>query len=107
LTGAAPGRYRGLKCIVLLAVGDIQDDLKRDVFQVAKDGDYDYLIIDAVDVARIFIAYKKLCPTHGVLLRGEVPSMPDATRRLANSWVWENPSQENTYASLDSLRVQE
>ncbi len=60
-----------LECMVLLAVGDIQDDLKRDFLQVAKDGQCDYLIADAVDVARLFIAYGKVCPIHGVGLSKE------------------------------------
>jgi hypothetical protein len=55
-----------LECIVLLAVGDIQDDLKRDFLQVAKDGQCDYVMADAVDVARLLIAYGKVCPIHGM-----------------------------------------
>jgi hypothetical protein len=58
-------QIEGLACIVLLAVGDIQDDIKRDFLQVAADGKYDYLIVDCVDVARLFVAYHKVCPIHG------------------------------------------
>lgn len=49
----------------LVAVGDIQDSARRDFIQVAKDADCDYLIIDRVDVARLLLAYEKVCPSDG------------------------------------------
>lgn len=55
----------GIELFVLLAVGDIQDDIKRDLIKVAQDADADYMIVDATDVARIFIAYQKICPRDG------------------------------------------
>lgn len=55
----------GLGLIILVAVGNIQDDAKRDFFQVAEDGDYDYLIIEALDCARLLLAYKKICQYDG------------------------------------------
>lgn len=54
-----------LSLIVLLAVGDIQDDAKRDFLQIAEDANADYVIVDAIDVARLFIAYHKICPKDG------------------------------------------
>lgn len=54
-----------LGLMVLLAVGNIQDDAKRDFLQVAKDGNVDYMIVDAIDVARLFIAFHKICPKDG------------------------------------------
>lgn len=55
----------GLHLVVLLAVGDIQDDIKRDLLQQAEDAGSDYLIVDSVDVARLFIAYQHVCPSDG------------------------------------------
>ena len=52
----------GATLVVLLAVGDIQDDIKRDLLQVAQNMDADYSIFGAVDVARILIAHHKICP---------------------------------------------
>ena len=52
---------------VLLAVGDIQDDARRDFMQTAIDARAGYLIVDAVDCARILIAYEKICPRDGRL----------------------------------------
>ncbi len=54
-----------LGLIVFLAVGDIQDDAQRDFVQIAIDAGCDYLIIDAQDLARLFIAYEKVCPKDG------------------------------------------
>lgn len=58
-------RMPGLNLIAFVAVGHIQDDLKADLVQVAQDTDAHYMIIDAVDVARLFIAYYKICPMDG------------------------------------------
>jgi len=55
----------GVDLMVLLAVGEIQDDIKRDLITVAQDANADYMIVDAVDVARLFIAYQKVCPNDG------------------------------------------
>ena len=54
-----------LRLIVFLAVGHIHDDAKRDFVQEATDADYDYLIIDVQDCARLFLAYQKICPKDG------------------------------------------
>nr|CBH38629.1 hypothetical protein BSM_21060 [uncultured archaeon] len=51
--------------MVFGAVGNIQDDAQKDFVQTAKDAGCDYLIIDAQDCARLFIAYKKICPKDG------------------------------------------
>ena len=56
---------------VLLAVGNIQDDARRDFVQTAIDSDACYLIVDAVDCARLLIAYEKICPQDGRLFRGD------------------------------------
>lgn len=56
--------------IALIAVGHIQDDAKRDLFQVATDSDADYMIVDAVDLARLLLAHHKICPTDGTPFSG-------------------------------------
>jgi hypothetical protein len=58
-------QIKNLDIIVLLAVGNIYDDAKRDFLQIAEDMVCDYLIIDDVDVARLFIAHHKICPEDG------------------------------------------
>jgi len=55
----------GLGLMVFGAVGDIQDDAQRDFIQTAIDAECDYLIIDAQDLARLLIAYEKICPKDG------------------------------------------
>jgi hypothetical protein len=56
---------QGLELIVLAASGDIQDDAKRDLFQTASDAGAQALILDAIDLARLFIAHHKICPKDG------------------------------------------
>jgi hypothetical protein len=51
--------------MILLAVGDIQDDAKRDFISIAQEQNARYMIVDVVDVARLFIAYHKICPQDG------------------------------------------
>lgn len=51
--------------MVLVAVGHIQDDAKRDFFQTAQDGGCDYLIINARNCWRLLVAYGKICPKDG------------------------------------------
>lgn len=55
----------GIDLMVLLAVGEIQDDIKRDLVKMAQDAKADYMIVDAVDVARLFVAYQKVCSKDG------------------------------------------
>jgi len=54
-----------LGLMVFGAVGNIQDDAQRDFVQMAIDAGCDYLIMDAQDLARLFIAYEKICPKDG------------------------------------------
>ncbi len=58
-------RLPGIELMVFLAVGHIQDGAKVDFIQAAIDADSDYLIVDAADVARLFIAYEKICSQDG------------------------------------------
>ena len=55
----------GLGLIVLVAVGHIQDNAQRDFIQVVRDANCDYLIVEAIDCARLLVAYEKICPTDG------------------------------------------
>lgn len=51
---------------VFAAVGNIQDDAQRDFIQTALDIGCDYLILDAQDIARLLIAYEKICSQDGM-----------------------------------------
>ncbi len=51
--------------MVLVAVGQIQDDAKRDFFQSAQDAGCDFLIIDTRDCWRLLVTYGKICPKDG------------------------------------------
>ena len=55
----------GLDLMILLAGGDIQDDIKRDLLFQAESVECDYMIVDTMDVARLFVAYHKVCPKDG------------------------------------------
>jgi len=59
-------RIPSLDLIILIAVGNIQDDAQMDFIQTATDAGCDYLIIDTHDLARLFIAYEKICPKDGL-----------------------------------------
>ena len=54
-----------LGVMALVAVGHIQDSAQRDFLQMAKDAGCDYLIIEALDCARLLLAYEKICPSDG------------------------------------------
>lgn len=55
-----------VELLVLLAVGNIQDEASANFVQSATDAGSDFMIVNATDVARLFIAYHKLCPKDGV-----------------------------------------
>ena len=50
---------------VFAAAGNIQDDAQRDFIQTAINIGCDYLILDAQDIARLLIAYEKICSKDG------------------------------------------
>ncbi|NPV62662.1 MAG: hypothetical protein HPY61_08545 [Methanotrichaceae archaeon] len=56
----------GLNLMILIAVGDIQDDAQRDFIQAAIDAKVNYTIIDAHDLARLLIGYEIICPKDGI-----------------------------------------
>ena len=68
-----------LGVMALVAVGHIQDSVQRDFLQVAMDASCDYLIIEALDCARLLLAYEKICPADGT------PYGPDGTCRRGHN----------------------
>lgn len=58
-------RITGVGLMVFGAVGSIQDDAKSDFMQTAEDAGCDYLTLNCLELARLFIAYKKICPEDG------------------------------------------
>ncbi|MDP6556032.1 MAG: hypothetical protein QGG71_15290 [Pirellulaceae bacterium] len=56
----------GLQLMVFAAVGSIQDDAQRDFLQTAKDAQCNYLVMNVLDLARLLIAYGKVCPEDGL-----------------------------------------
>jgi hypothetical protein len=62
----------GLDLIILAAEGVIQDDVIRDFHQTSLDMDANCLIIDAQDLARLLIAYGKICPIDGTPFKDNV-----------------------------------
>jgi hypothetical protein len=56
---------KNLGLIVLVACWDISDDIQKDFSQTACNIKCNYLIIDNIDIARLFIAYGKICPEEG------------------------------------------
>jgi len=89
----------GLNLIVLLATGEIQDDAKRNLAQVAADANADFIIADAGDVARLFIAHGKVCPTDGVAyISGSCPKCGrDEAQPIELIW---NVKEEPSYTVL-------
>jgi hypothetical protein len=57
--------------VVVGAVGDIQDDVKRDLAFLGDRAGLDWLLLDRGDLARLLTAYRQLCPNDGSWLRGQ------------------------------------
>lgn len=60
-------RIPDLDLMVLVAVGNIQDNAKVDFIQSASNKGCNYLIINAFQLARLLIAYQKICPKDGTV----------------------------------------
>lgn len=58
--------FPDLGLLIFVAVGNIHDDAYRDFIQTADNYGCDYLIIDAHELAKLFIAYDKVCPKDGL-----------------------------------------
>ena len=58
--------FPGLGLLIFVAVGNIHDDAYRDFIQTADNYDCDYLVIDAHELSKLFIAYDKVCPKDGL-----------------------------------------
>jgi hypothetical protein len=56
--------------VALAAVGDIQDDAKRDLAFLADRIGLDWLLLDRGDLARLLSAYRELCPKDGTWTHG-------------------------------------
>lgn len=59
-----------IQLVCLLAVGDIQDDLKRDMITVAAQFGADYLVASGMDIARLLIASNYICADDGSAFEG-------------------------------------
>lgn len=57
--------FPNLDLMILAAVGNIQDDAKRDFILTAENIGCDYLIINAEAIARLLITYGMICPKDG------------------------------------------
>jgi len=64
-------RIEGVGLMVFGAVGSIHDDAKSDFVQTAQDAGCDYLTLNCLEIARLFIAYKKICPKDGTCYNKE------------------------------------
>ena len=58
-------RLASVDVIALVAVGEILDEAREAFLTTCADRSTDDLLIDAVDLARLFIAYSKICPNDG------------------------------------------
>ncbi|WP_290781162.1 DEAD/DEAH box helicase family protein [Hoeflea sp.] len=63
-------RLKDLKTAVLAASGNILDEVKEEFISTASRLDLQYLILDAYDLARIFVSYGYLCPRDGKKIKG-------------------------------------
>lgn len=90
--------------MVLLAVGDIHDDIKMSLLNLAQLSGADHMVADARDVARLFIAYQKICPRDGTpfstghcQLCGKVADEPiELTIKLYEDLYWEFLEQRDS-----------
>ena len=65
-------RLRGLELAVLAAVGDIQDDVYDEFIHQAWELGCNYLVVPKFDLARLLIAYDKICSKDGLPLEDGV-----------------------------------
>ena len=59
-------RLEGLDLAVFAAVGDIQDDVYDEFIHQARELGCDYLVVTKFDLARLLIAYDKICGEDGL-----------------------------------------
>jgi hypothetical protein len=62
-------RLDDLDLIILGAVNDIHHEAVETLMELAKDREQHYLVLRAQDFARIFLAYRKICPNCGAPLQ--------------------------------------
>ncbi|HVL53199.1 MAG TPA: hypothetical protein VM344_02960 [Vitreimonas sp.] len=63
-------QLQGVGLLVVAAVGDIQDDIKRDLAFLGGRLGVDWLLLDRGDLARLLAAYRQLCPNDGTWMSG-------------------------------------
>lgn len=61
-------KIAGLKFVVLACTGNILDSVKDEFISTAKDIGCTYSLLDAVDLARLFVAEGFICPRDGKLM---------------------------------------
>ena len=60
----------GVELVVLAAVGDIQDDVKKHLAWLADNAGVDWMILDRGDLANLLVVYGQLCPADGSWIAG-------------------------------------
>jgi hypothetical protein len=60
---------KGLDIAVFVAVGDIQDNARNEFYRVCEEGRFSSLLIDRWELARLLVAYQKICPDDGSFLK--------------------------------------
>jgi len=60
---------QALDIAVFVAVGDIQDCARNEFYRVCKEGKLSSLLIDRLELARLLVAYQKICPNDGSFLK--------------------------------------
>lgn len=63
-------RIKELSTAVLAASGNVLDEVKEEFVSTASRLDLNYLILDAHDLSRLFVAYGYLCPRDGRKIKG-------------------------------------
>lgn len=90
--------------IVFGAVGNIYDDAQRDFITTAMDIGCDYLIVDAHDWARLFIAYEKICPKDGLPYKehGSCIAGHQMKARLKLEWETKDKARYTIVQQMDN-----
>ncbi len=74
-------RLQGLELAVLVAVGDIQDDVYDEFIHQARELGCNYLVVTKFDLARLLIAYDKICSKDGLPFEDGVCSNGHSQRK--------------------------
>ncbi|MCY3860321.1 MAG: hypothetical protein OXG25_15585 [Gammaproteobacteria bacterium] len=74
-------RLKGLELAVLAAVGDIQDDVYDEFIHQARQLGCNYLVVTKLDLARLLIAYDRICSKDGLPFEDGVCSNGHSQRK--------------------------